>query len=118
MPSLCNAKRECLEKQLGLKFEKGMTNFVAKCGFCGKKIEGTIRISKYNNAWQVNVNGQFHHLDGNRDNNDPENLVLLCYTCHKRFHQWGVIQRWLKKCGKTVDDLPDCSSLKVYFNGY
>lgn len=25
---------------------------------------------------------EFHHIDGNRNNNDPENLLPLCPTCH------------------------------------
>lgn len=27
-----------------------------------------------------------HHLDGNHDNNDPDNLMLLCNGCHTRRH--------------------------------
>jgi hypothetical protein len=28
-----------------------------------------------------------HHLDFNHTNNNPENLVVLCTNCHRRFHQ-------------------------------
>lgn len=26
---------------------------------------------------------QVHHIDGNPSNNDPSNLMLVCYDCHK-----------------------------------
>lgn len=27
-----------------------------------------------------------HHMDFNWFNQDPENLVMLCWTCHNRIH--------------------------------
>ena len=27
-----------------------------------------------------------HHIDGNRDNNHPDNLILLCTSCHGKIH--------------------------------
>lgn len=30
--------------------------------------------------------GHVHHMDGNREHNDPENLVLLCSSCHLKVH--------------------------------
>lgn len=30
--------------------------------------------------------GQVHHKDGNWENNDPSNLILLCGDCHLRIH--------------------------------
>lgn len=32
-----------------------------------------------------------HHIDGNKLNNDPGNLVSLCATCHMQAHREGVI---------------------------
>lgn len=29
-----------------------------------------------------------HHLNGNRDDNRPENLTRLCRGCHLRMHTW------------------------------
>jgi hypothetical protein len=27
-----------------------------------------------------------HHKDGNRENNDPANLITLCWHCHASIH--------------------------------
>ena len=43
------------------------------------------------------------------DWNQPEKR---CYKCHKNVHYWGIIQRWLEKTDRTVDDLPDSKNLK------
>jgi 5-methylcytosine-specific restriction endonuclease McrA len=32
-----------------------------------------------------------HHIDGNKLNNDPANLVSLCATCHRAAHREEVI---------------------------
>ena len=29
---------------------------------------------------------QIHHIDGNPNNNDPSNLMLLCHMCHGKEH--------------------------------
>lgn len=29
---------------------------------------------------------EIHHIDGDRSNNEPENLMILCPTCHKELH--------------------------------
>ena len=36
-----------------------------------------------------------HHIDENRENNEPHNHVVLCPNCHAKIH----------RLGKTVDDL-------------
>jgi hypothetical protein len=28
-----------------------------------------------------------HHIDGNEKNNQYDNLIILCWNCHYRFHQ-------------------------------
>lgn len=33
-----------------------------------------------------NILGNIHHKDCNRDNNNPDNLVLLCRDCHVKTH--------------------------------
>ena len=106
-------KRHYLEKNMLSPFKKGKTDFVAFCDFCDKKLNGSIYVSKNNLAYNIKVEGgQFHHADGNPENDVVENMKLYCYTCHKNVHRWGIIQRWLEKTGKSVNDLPDCRNLK------
>lgn len=58
-------------------------------------------------AWErhhsrpVPVGYQIHHLDGDKLNNHPDNLVAVTPTDHKRIHS-GCEQRdgqWWKPCG-------------------
>lgn len=35
--------------------------------------------------------GHVHHIDGNKANNDIENLVLLCSSCHEKIHAGGSL---------------------------
>ena len=94
-------------------FGKGKNNFIAFCDFCKKKFNGSIKISKNNRAYSVSVDGaNFHHLDGNPENDVVENMRLYCRKCHKNVHYWGIIQRWLEKTGRSVKDLPDSRNLK------
>ena len=101
-------------------FVKGKTDFVAFCDFCKKKFNGFLKISKNNRTYSIRVDGaNFHHLDGNPENDVVENLRLYCRKCHKNVHYWGIIQRWLEKTGKTVKDLPDSRNLKpMTFRNY
>ena len=108
-----NVKREYLEKNMLVSFGTGKSRFVAFCDFCRKRIEGTVKISKNNRVYSISINGaNFHHLDGNPENDIVENLRLYCRKCHKNIHYWGIIQRWLEKTGKSVKDLPDSRNLK------
>ena len=101
-------------------FVKGTTDFVAFCDFCKKKFNGSIKISKNNRTYSIRVDGaNFHHLDGNPENDVVENLRLYCRKCHKNVHYWGIIQRWLEKTGTSVKDLPDSRNLKpMTFRNY
>lgn len=36
---------------------------------------------------------QAHHIDGNRLNNDPSNIRVLCRSCHNRVHHIGSWNR-------------------------
>lgn len=106
-------KRTYLEKNMLVSFGKGKSNFIVYCDFCRKKFNGSIRISKNDKAYSVNVGGaNFHHLDGNPQNDVVDNMRLYCRKCHKNVHYWGIIQRWLEKTGKSVEDLPDSRDLK------
>ena len=57
--------------------EKAFINFGKICKIC--KTE--------NNRMDV------HHIDGNRDNNKLENLVVLCHGCHQHIHNISKIHK-------------------------
>jgi predicted HNH restriction endonuclease len=42
-----------------------------------------------------------HHVDENRSNNDPENLIWLCYNCHHLVHNY---QKEKAKLNQTLKD--------------
>ena len=106
-------KRAYLEKTILVPFGKGKNSLFLYCDFCKKTFNGSIKISKNNRVYSIRVDGaNFHHLDGNSENDVVENLRLYCRKCHKNVHYWGIIQRWLEKTGKTVDNLPDSRKLK------
>ena len=108
-----DVKRAYLEKRMLVSFGPGNNRFVVFCEFCKQRFNGTIRVSKTNKTNSVSVVGaNFHHLDGNPKNDVLANLRLYCRKCHKNVHYWGIIQRWLEKNGKTVNELPDSRSLK------
>ena len=46
-----------------------------------------------------------HHIDWNEENNEIENLVTLCRSCHTRIHQWqppelrrAIFDEWILEC--------------------
>ena len=44
-----------------------------------------------------------HHVDGDRSNNDPENLRFMCRSCHRSVHNGGNgVEEW-------TDQLPERS---------
>ena len=42
------------------------------CGLCGERGIENLTI---------------HHIDGNEQNNEYDNQIILCHNCHHRFHQ-------------------------------
>lgn len=54
------------------------------CDMCGCEFLGKIRF-------------EMHHVDGDRQNNDAENLSWLCVSCHKKIHyETGRVGRFQK----------------------
>lgn len=49
-----------------------------ECEVCGK--------SREEQGYKMSV----HHIDGDTDNNEPENLMVICRPCHRRAHQGGL----------------------------
>ena len=48
--------------------------YVRKCAVCGIDEECVLEV---------------HHVDENHDNNDIDNLIILCANCHARVHRGG-----------------------------
>lgn len=38
---------------------------------------------------------QIHHKDKNHDNQDPLNLIKLCYKCHCEAHKWDPVYKYM-----------------------
>lgn len=108
---LIHDKEDYLKGRFNLKTEYGSYEADVPCEICEKKLGLKYRISRKRNIYEIKVNGEFHH-------DTKEELHLLCYECHKRIHDWGLIQRWLKKMGKTVEDLPDAIGLSAIRRTY
>jgi hypothetical protein len=53
----------------------------------------------------------FHHIDMNRKNNNTENLIPLCVSCHLKLHQIYL------KLLKFKDKKPQCHSDTFFKNG-
>jgi hypothetical protein len=50
-------------------------NYLPLCAYCGFGLKAVLEVA---------------HLDGDRNNNDPKNLAILCPTCH-RMHDLDLI---------------------------
>lgn len=49
---------------------------------------------------------EFHHIDDNRENNDPENLILLCDKHHKLAHAGRITRKDLRVYKSGLRELP------------
>ena len=50
------------------------------CERCGKDLKKFILARADQQTWET------HHKDGNHSNDDPGNIELLCFRCHKKHH--------------------------------
>ena len=72
-----------LRNRFGIKIKAGC--FKVHCQNCEREIVGSYSIRKKGGVKLV-VNGLFHHVDQNRENNTFENILLLCEQCHCKIH--------------------------------
>ena len=57
-----------------------------------------------------------HHIDGNYNNNTPENLMILCRSCHIKEHRPKPV---CKICGKPADGgLDYCNKHYIRYKKY
>lgn len=55
--------------------KKAYRTYKLKCAICGLEEECCLQV---------------HHVDENRNNNEVENLIILCANCHCRVHRGGL----------------------------
>lgn len=56
-----------------------------------------------------------HHIDGNRNNNTPENLMVLCRSCHMKEHKKKGV---CKICGKPAKGHGLCNKHLIRYRKY
>lgn len=47
-----------------------------------------------------------HHINGDRTDNDLENLIPLCHTCHRKVHTHQPHNKVLDQLTEQLDELP------------
>ena len=107
-----------LKEKLHLTLPPGRHTITIKCELCSEPLTVELEVYRTGNGKTIRGSVVIHHIDGDRDNNDPSNIMLLCDRCHRMLHLLGEIQRWLDKIGKKIEDLPDCRKLKPLIKRY
>jgi len=62
-----------------------LDKYRVRCNFCGEILDGLDLYAKKSGKSRDDMT--VHHLDENRDNNHPDNLVFSHRKCHLRFHR-------------------------------
>lgn len=70
--------------------EKTLSQKINVCNVCGS----------------ANDNLVAHHIDGNRENNDLDNLIPLCKSCHRKVHSHKPYNKVLDRLTDQLEDLP------------
>ena len=99
-----NCKKQFTRKKSHLLSKSGLYFCCRKCKDEAQRIGGPIKLSHYGNgesdyrktAFETYANKcaicnydkyksvlEVHHIDGNRENNSKENLIILCANCHR-----------------------------------
>ncbi len=84
-------KRENGHSAIFFKIRDDKIKAIGVCEECGKK-----DIDRF----------ELHHIDFKRTNNDPENLKLVCVSCHKKLHYAaGRTKMYEKGCPSVLDQI-------------
>lgn len=59
---------------------------------------------------------EIHHIDGNRENNEPSNLVLLCLKHHKLAHDGNISRMDLKAYKSRLNTAPQLTQPQTNTN--
>ena len=86
----CGRRKEGIMKEDTVNYQKHMRN---ECIVCGKQ-----------DALEV------HHADKSHDNNDPQNLVTVCESCHRRIHSQNLLTAYADE----VVSITDAGTQDVY----
>ncbi len=109
---------DLIRMKYGLNLSPGEHTIQVACEMCRVDLNAEIRVYRTGNGTILKSEFVLHHADGNKENNDPNNIMILCEKCHRMLHLLGEIQRWMDKIGKTYDELPDCRGLKPLIKRY
>jgi len=74
-----------------------------------KTYEHIIVYCEHNGLTEIPIGMVVHHLDENKQNNDPRNLIMLSIPDHRRIHAWlNKVQRLSRKgVGNSVPEAQD-----------
>lgn len=86
----CGRQKDKIMKEDTCRYQKHKGD---ECAICGGK-----------NELQV------HHIDKNRDNNNPVNLITLCNVCHARVHSQNLLTAYADE----IVEISDAGTRKVY----
>lgn len=50
-----------------------------------------------------------HHIDGDKQNNEPSNLIVLTARAHQHVHHGAPKKNWCRQCGKETSNKYYCS---------
>lgn len=102
----------------GIRVES-QVNALREYHHCGRRKDKILKedTSKYikrrKNACEIcgsTVNLDVHHIDENRGNNFPENLITLCQSCHMRVHSRNLLVAYEDE----IVEMKDMGEQKVY----
>lgn len=79
-----NNKFECL--RCGGTWEKKKDDYYIFCKHCKKRNWFVPENYECEICNMVTWNPEIHHINKDRNNNNPENLLAICLRCHKRLH--------------------------------